>query len=82
MDILNKFKETVVSVLPVMAIVLLLGLTIVPMPSLVLIRFVIGGILLTIGLTIFLLGVDLGIQPMGERCGAELTKKRNLPLLL
>ena len=80
MDILNKFKETVVSVLPVMAIVLLLGLTIVPMPSLVLIRFVIGGILLTIGLTIFLLGVDLGIQPMGERCGAELTKKRNLPL--
>ena len=82
MDIINKFKETVVSVLPVMAIVLLLGLTIVPMPSLVLIRFVIGGILLTIGLTIFLLGVDLGIQPMGERCGAELTKKRNLPLLL
>lgn len=82
MDILNKFKETVVSVLPVMAIVLLLGLTIVPMPSLVLIRFVIGGILLTVGLTIFLLGVDLGIQPMGERCGAELTKKRNLPLLL
>ena len=82
MDILSKFKETVVSVLPVMAIVLLLGLTIVPMPSLVLIRFVIGGLLLTVGLTIFLLGVDLGIQPMGERCGAELTKKRNLPLLL
>ena len=82
MDILSKFKETVVSVLPVMAIVLLLGLTIVPMPSLVLIRFVIGGILLTIGLTIFLLGVDLGIQPMGERCGAELTQKRNLPVLL
>ena len=45
-------------------------------------RFVFGGLLLIIGLTIFLLGVDLGIQPMGERCGAELTKKRNLALLV
>ncbi|MBO7535503.1 MAG: DUF1538 family protein, partial [Victivallales bacterium] len=44
-------------------------------------RFVVGGLLLIIGLTIFLLGVDLGIQPMGERCGAELTKKRSLILL-
>lgn len=82
MNILNKFKETAVSVLPVMAIVLLLGLTIVPIEKMMLVRFVIGGFLLIIGLTIFLLGVDLGIQPMGERCGAELTKKRSLPLLL
>lgn len=82
MNILNKFKETVVSVLPVMAIVLLLGLTIVPLDKFLLIRFVLGGLFLIIGLTIFLLGVDLGIQPMGERCGAELTKKRNLALLL
>lgn len=82
MNIFTKFKETLVSVLPVMAIVLLLGLTIVPIDKILLIRFVLGGFLLVIGLTIFLLGVDIGIQPMGERCGAELTKKRNLLLLL
>ncbi|MCR4947609.1 MAG: DUF1538 domain-containing protein [Treponema sp.] len=82
MNILAKFKETAVSVLPVMAIVLLLGLTIVPLDKYLLARFVVGGLLLIIGLTIFLLGVDLGIQPMGERCGAELTKKRSLALLL
>ena len=68
--------------MPVMAIVLLLGLTIIPLDKGLLIRFVIGGVLLTIGLTIFLLGVDLGIQPMGARTGSELTKKRSLPLLL
>lgn len=79
---LNKLKETAVSVLPVMAIVLLLGFTVVPLDKFLLIRFIIGGILLIIGLTIFLVGIDLGIQPMGERCGAELTKKRSLPLLL
>ena len=75
-------KETAVSVLPVMAIVLFLGFTFVPLDKFLLARFVVGGLLLIVGLTIFLLGVDLGIQPMGERCGAELTKKRSLTLLL
>ncbi len=82
MNILSKMKETAVSVLPVMAIVLFLGFTFVPLDKYLLARFVVGGLLLIIGLTIFLLGVDLGIQPMGERCGAELTKKRSLTLLL
>lgn len=82
MNILNKLKETAVSVLPVMGIVVLLGLTVVPLEKMMLVRFIIGGLLLILGLTIFLLGVDLGIQPMGERCGAELTKKRSLSLLL
>ena len=82
MNILNKLKETSISVIPVMAIVLALALTAVPMGGIMLGRFVFGGFLLIIGLTLFLLGVDLGIQPMGERCGAELTKKRNLVLLV
>ena len=82
MNILNKLKETGISVLPVMAIVLFLGITFVPLDKYLLARFIVGGLLLIIGLTIFLLGVDLGIQPMGERCGAELTKKRSLTLLL
>ena len=82
MNILAKMKETAVSVLPVMAIVLFLGFTFVPLDKFLLARFVVGGLFLIIGLTIFLLGVDLGIQPMGQRCGAELTKKRSLVLLL
>lgn len=82
MNILEKFKETVVSVLPVMLIVIGLGIFAAKLPALVLGRFVFGGILLIFGLTIFLLGVDLGIQPFGERAGAALTEKRNLPLLL
>lgn len=82
MNILLKFKETAVSVLPVTAIVLLLGLTVVPLDKILLIRFLISGLFLVLGLTVFLLGVDLGIQPMGERTGAELTKKRNIALLL
>ncbi|MCQ2582516.1 MAG: DUF1538 domain-containing protein [Treponema sp.] len=82
MNLIKKLQETAVSVLPVVLIVLLLGFTIVPLEKSLLLRFVICGIFLIAGLTIFLLGVDLGIQPLGERSGAALTQKRNLGLLL
>ncbi len=82
MNIFAKFKETVTSVLPVMLIVFVLGLTVAPIGGPLLIRFLIGGILLIIGLTVFLLGVDIGIRPIGEQAGSALVSKKNLFLLL
>lgn len=82
MNFLNKLKETVLSVVPVMAIVLVLGLTVAPLQPQVIVRFMIGGVLLILGLTAFLMGVDIGIQPIGERVGAALVGKKNLALLL
>lgn len=82
MNIAAKFKETVTSVLPVMLIVFILGISAAPLGINQLSRFFIGGILLIIGLTIFLLGVDIGIQPFGEKAGSALVSKRNLVLLL
>jgi len=93
MNLLAKFRETAFSVLPVMGIVTVLGLAVVPpagtelapgfsVEPLWLPRFLAGGALLVVGLTVFLLGVDLGISPMGERCGAALTRRRSLALLL
>ena len=82
MNLLQKFKETISSVLPIMVIVLLLGVTVAPLGADLILRFLVGGVLLIFGLTIFLLGVDIGILPIGERSGAALTAKRNLPLLL
>ena len=82
MNLIAKFKETVNSVLPVMIIVLILGLTAAPLGLDLITRFIVGGVLLILGLTIFLLGVDVGIQPMGEQIGAALTIKRSLSFLL
>ena len=53
MNLLEKFKETASSVLPVMAIVLILGVTAAPLGGDLLLRFTVGGILLITGLTIF-----------------------------
>lgn len=82
MDIAAKFKETAKSVFPVILIVLALGLTIVPLEKTLLARFALGGLFLIFGLTVFLMGVGMGIEPMGERCGSALVAKKNLPLLL
>lgn len=82
MNLAAKFKETALSVFPVMAIVLLLGAFAVPLGARMLLRFSLGGACLVAGLTVFLLGVDVGIRPLGEMCGAALMRKRSLALFL
>ena len=82
MNLKQKLKETISSVAPIMAIVVVLGFTIAPMESELMARFLSGGVMVILGLTLFLSGVDMGISPIGERSGAALTSKRNLPLLL
>lgn len=82
MNFYLKLKETVFSVAPIMLLVFLLGVTIAPLGFHLLVQFMLGGVMVIIGLAVFLLGVDIGILPIGERSGAELTSKRNLPLLL
>ncbi len=82
MNILAKLKETAASVLPVSLIVFILGFTFAPEIKPHLLSFGISSILLILGLTIFLLGVDLSITPVGEQFGAKLTAKRSLSLML
>ena len=77
-----KIKESAISVLPVMAIVLLMHATITPLPGSKIAQFLVGGVLLIIGLGIFLIGADLGMVPFGQRLGSALTHKRNLTLIL
>ena len=78
----QKLKEALKAVLPIMAIVILLSFTVVPMPGGVMLAFLFGGGLLTVGMMLFTLGAELAMAPMGERVGAKLTKTRRLWLIL
>ena len=44
--------------------------------------FILSTLVLIVGLFIFLRGVDSGLIPVGNQIGYEVTKKRNLPLIL
>ena len=71
---INKIKEVLFSVLPITVIVLILNFTITPMETSIIIRFLIGSVIVIIGLAIFLIGVDIGITPIGNIMGAKIAK--------
>lgn len=75
---ITKFKEVLISVLPVTVIVIILNFTLAPMDSHLIIRFLIGAVFIIIGLTIFLVGVDVGITPIGNHMGVAITKTNKL----
>lgn len=74
--LLDKLKEVLLSVLPVTLIVVLLNYTIAKgaLDTPTFIRFIIGAILIIIGLTIFLFGIDLSITPIGQLVGSKMVK--------
>lgn len=80
--IITKFKEVLFSVLPITVLVLLLNFTIIPMDTPLVIRFIIGSLFVILGLTIFLLGVDIGITPLGSLTGSSLAKSNKLWIAL
>ena len=65
-----------------MGIVLLLHFFVAPLAPGELPRFVIGGIMLILGLGIFLEGAHIGMVAFGQKVGSALTRKRSLPLML
>lgn len=81
-NLLIKIKESLSSVLPITAIVLLLHFTVAPMSMGILSLFLVGSVMLIFGMGLFTLGADMSMMPMGERIGAELTKSRKLFLLV
>ena len=78
----EKIRESISSVLPITAIVLILSLTITPMPVGTMVLFLAGAAMLIVGMGFFSLGADMSMMPMGEGIGSELTKSRKLPLMI
>lgn len=78
----SKFKEVLFSVLPVVTMVMILNFTITPMENVLIFRFLIGAACVVVGLTIFLIGVDLGITPLGEMTSSSLVKSNKLWMVL
>ena len=74
----EKAHEAVWSVLPIMLIVLLLAFTIAPIPTGILVQFLLGGILVIGGMIFFTMGAELSMTPMGERVGGSLLRTKKL----
>ncbi len=81
-ELKGKFKEVLTSVLPISIIVVALHFTISPLESTMLYAFLIGSALVIIGLTIFLFGIDQGIEPIGHDVGNAIMYSNSYAILI
>lgn len=78
----DKLKEVLTSVLPITVIVLVLHFTISPLESSMLYAFLLGSALVIIGLTIFLFGIDQGLEPIGHGIGNTLAHSKSYAAII
>ena len=76
--LIDKLKEVLGAVLPITIIVLILNFTLVPIETPYLIRFLLGALLIILGLAVFLFGVDIGVTPIGNLLGSVLVRTNKL----
>lgn len=82
-SLIGKFKDSIVSIIPIVFIFLVLVLTpITDFSTTEIVTFVLSALFLILGIGLFNLGADMAMTPMGEMVGSGLTKSRKLSLLL
>ncbi len=74
----SKFKEVLLSILPVTILVIVLHVSLTPLGATMFIRFIMGVFFILIGLTIFLIGVDKAVTPLGTFIGEVAVKSNKL----
>ena len=68
--------------MPIVIIVCIISLSVSPVQPQVLLSFLIGALMLTVGMGLFSLGAEQSMTPIGTRIGTSLTKTKKLPLIL
>ena len=80
----SALGESLKSVLPIFAIVLALSISLVPMNPGILVMFLFGTIMLIVGMSLFTIGSEISMQPIGEGIGTQLSKSKKIifPVLI
>ena len=74
-SLLEKFKESLLSVLPITALVVIISLTMAKTDGYTVGLFLIGAVLLIFGMGLFTLGADVAMMPMGGAIGFPKQRK-------
>lgn len=77
----SKLIESLRSIWPIAAIVAVLAVTITPMETGTFLLFLIGIFCLVIGLSIFTIGAEMAMLPLGSKVGASLASSKKIWLI-
>jgi len=75
-------SESLASVLPITLIVAVLALFFIPLDSSLFLSFLIGSVMIIIGMAFFTFGSDISMSQIGTHIGAKLTKSRRIWLII
>lgn len=78
----EKTMESLSAVLPITGIVLLISVFLVPMELGSLVMFVVGAIMLIMGMGFFQLGAEMAMTPIGDGIGVQLSKTQKILIVL
>lgn len=74
--------EVVYAILPITVLVLILQYTLIWLPFESVLQFLVGVLFVSSGLVLFLIGVHIGLLPVGEMIGSSLPKTGKLWMIL
>src|SRR5699024_565398 len=77
-NIKDTVFEVIYSILPIALVITALQFTIIWLPMEAFVQFLIGVLFVGIGLILFLLGVNIGLVPVGEMIGSALSKTKKI----
>lgn len=75
---LKQLRDVSLSVFSITILVLVLHFTIAPLETETLLRFLLGALIISLGLGIFLFGANLGITPIGSLMGETIAKSNKV----
>ena len=81
-NLLKKLKESLIAVLPTILLVLILCFSVAPISPSILLCFLMGAVLLILGMMFFTIGAELSMTPMGEKVGACMTRTKKLWIVI
>lgn len=77
----EKIYESLSAVLPITGIVLLISILLVPVELGTMVMFIVGALMLVVGMGFFQLGAEMAMTPLGEGIGVQVSKTRNIVLI-
>jgi hypothetical protein len=80
--LIEKVKESALAVVPISAIILVLHFTVAPLPGWTLGMMLVGMVMLFVGMTLFSIGVESAMLPIGRHVGSALISSRKLSLII
>lgn len=80
--IAEKFGEAASSVMPILLIVIVLSFTVSPIRTDLMLNFLVGTVFLMLGISLFSLGAETSMTPIGSKIGTAMTKTKKLPFIL